>query len=169
MDKIHLRSPWRGEHPDPPSGGPVPGPVSGFVTKRLTTADGEGMFPIYIHPAARQPEDRRQYGPDLASRCDSRRSARYTPVEWGPRLLAGPGLLVMDELGFSGRDASRFQAAVLAFRGPAAGAGGGKKPGRPFLRAVRSVPGIRVLYHPGQPGGVIPRLARELDRVHPAE
>ena len=24
-----------------------PGPVSGFVTKRLTTADGEGMFPIY--------------------------------------------------------------------------------------------------------------------------
>ena len=23
-----------------------PGPVSGFVTKRLTTADAEGMFPI---------------------------------------------------------------------------------------------------------------------------
>ena len=84
-----------------------PGPVSGFVTKRLTTADGEGMFPIYIHPAA-QPEDRRQYGPEnLAGRCDSRRSARYTPVfdEWGPRLLAGPGLLVMDELGFLERDA----------------------------------------------------------------
>lgn len=107
-----------------------PGPVSGFVTKRLTTADGEGMFPIYIHPAA-QPEDRRQYGPEnLAGRCDSRRSARYTPVfdEWGPRLLAGPGLLVMDELGFLERDASRFQAAVLAaLRGP-----------QPVLAAVKN-------------------------------
>lgn len=27
-----------------------PGPVSGFVTKRETVADGEGLFPIYIHP-----------------------------------------------------------------------------------------------------------------------
>ena len=44
-----------------------PGPVSGFVTKRLTTADAEGMFPIYIHPAA-QPEDRRQYGPGESGR-----------------------------------------------------------------------------------------------------
>ena len=102
-----------------------PGPVSGFVTKRLTTADGEGMFPIYIHPAA-QPEDRRQYGPEnLAGRCDSRRSARYTPV---------------------------FDA------GPAAGAGGGKKPGRP-LSAGSPVRPRRpgAVYHPGQPGGAIPR------------
>ena len=38
-----------------------PGPVSGFVTKRETVADGEGLFPIYIHPAA-CPEARRQYG-----------------------------------------------------------------------------------------------------------
>ena len=29
-----------------------PGPVSGFVTKRETVADGEGLFPIYIHTAA---------------------------------------------------------------------------------------------------------------------
>lgn len=126
-----------------------PGPVSGFVTKRLTTADGEGMFPIYIHPAA-QPEDRRQYGPEnLAGRCDSRRSARYTPVfdEWGPRLLAGPGLLVMDELGFLERDASRFQAAVLAaLRGPQPVLAAVKNRDDPFLRAVRSVPGVRVLY-----------------------
>lgn len=136
-----------------------PGPVSGFVTKRLTTADGEGMFPIYIHPAA-QPEDRRQYGPEnLAGRCDSRRSARYTPVfdEWGPRLLAGPGLLVMDELGFLERDASRFQAAV-------------KNRDDPFLRAVRSVPGVRVLYITrDNREGLYRALARELDRVHPAE
>ena len=27
-----------------------PGPVSGFVTKRETVADDEGLFPIYIHP-----------------------------------------------------------------------------------------------------------------------
>ena len=35
-----------------------PGPVSGFVTKRETVADSEGLFPIYIHPAA-CPESRR--------------------------------------------------------------------------------------------------------------
>ena len=29
-----------------------PGPVSGFVTKRETVADGEGLFPIYIHPGS---------------------------------------------------------------------------------------------------------------------
>ena len=53
-----------------------PGPVSGFVTKRETVADGEGLFPIYIHPAA-CPEARRQYGPEnLIGRCDSRRSVR---------------------------------------------------------------------------------------------
>ena len=136
-----------------------PGPVSGFVTKRLTTADGEGMFPIYIHPAA-QPEDRRQYGPEnLAGRCDSRRSARYTPVfdEWAPGCWR-VGLLVMDELGFLERDASRFQAAVLAALRRPAGAGGGKKPGRP-LSAGSPVRPRRpgAVYHPGQPGGAIPR------------
>lgn len=85
-----------------------PGPVSGFVTKRETVADGEGLFPIYIHPAA-CPEARRQYGPEnLIGRCDSRRSVRCTPVfdDWGPRLLEGPGLLLMDELGFLERDAA---------------------------------------------------------------
>ena len=93
-----------------------PGPVSGFVTKRETVADGEGLFPIYIHPAA-CPEARRQYGPEnLIGRCDSRRSVRCTPAfdDWGPRLLEGPGLLLMDELGFLERDARRFQEAVLA-------------------------------------------------------
>ena len=138
-----------------------PGPVSGFVTKRLTTADGEGMFPIYIHPAA-QPEDRRQYGPEnLAGRCD----------EWGPRLLAGPGLLVMDELGFLERDASRFQAAVLvALRGPQPVLAAVKNRDDPFLRAVRSVPGVRVLYITrDNREGLYRALARELDRVHPAE
>ena len=93
-----------------------PGPVSGFVTKRETVADGEGLFPIYIHPAA-CPESRRQYGPEnLIGRCDRRRSVRCTPVfdDWGPRLLEGPGLLLMDELGRLEREASGFIAQVEA-------------------------------------------------------
>ena len=93
-----------------------PGPVSGFVTKRETVADGEGLFPIYIHPAA-CPEARRQYGPEnLIGRCDSRRSVRYPEAfdRLGPPLLTSGGLLVMDELGFLENDAHRFQAAVLA-------------------------------------------------------
>lgn len=137
-----------------------PGPVSGFVTKRLTTADGEGMFPIYIHPAA-QPEDRRQYGPEnLAGRCDSRRSARYTPVfdEWGPRLLAGPGLLVMDELGFLERDASRFQAAVLAaLRGPQPVLAAVKNRTTPFCGQSGPSPASGCCISPGTTGGAIPR------------
>ena len=99
-----------------------PGPVSGFVTKRETVADGEGLFPIYIHPAA-CPEARRQYGPEnLIGRCDSRRSVRCTPAfdDWGPRLLEGPGLLLMDELGFLERCSPVFQRAVFTLLdGPA--------------------------------------------------
>ena len=135
-----------------------PGPVSGFVTKRETVADGEGLFPIYIHPAA-CPEARRQYGPEnLIGRCDSRRSVRCTPVfdDWGPRLLEvciaralalRPGLLLMDELGFLERDAHRFQEAVLAaLRGDQPVLAAVKNRNDPFLQAVRGVPGVRVLY-----------------------
>ena len=126
-----------------------PGPVSGFVTKRETVADSEGLFPIYIHPAA-CPESRRQYGPEnLIGRCDSRRSVRCTPVfdDWGPRLLEGPGLLLMDELGFLERDARRFQEAVLAaLQGGQPVLAAVKNRNDPFLQAVRGVPGVRVLY-----------------------
>lgn len=126
-----------------------PGPVSGFVTKRETVADGEGLFPIYIHPAV-CPEARRQYGPEnLIGRCDSRRSVRCTPVfdDWGPRLLEGPGLLLMDELGFLERDARRFQEAVLAaLQGDQPVLAAVKNRNDPFLQAVRGVPGVRVLY-----------------------
>ena len=53
----------------------------------------------------------------------------------------------MDELGFLERDASRFQAAVLAaLRGPQPVLAAVKNRDDPFLRAVRSVPGVRVLY-----------------------
>lgn len=136
-----------------------PGPVSGFVTKRETVADGEGLFPIYIHPAA-CPESRRQYGPEnLIGRCDRRRSVRCTPAfdDWGPRLLEGPGLLLMDELGFLERDAHRFQEAVLAAlrgdqpvlaavkTGTTRFAGGAGRPRRPGA-----------VYHPGEPGGAVP-------------
>lgn len=58
-----------------------PGPVSGFVTKRETVADGEGLFPIYIHPAA-CPEARRQYGPGESDR----------PVRQPPQCPLYPGL-----------------------------------------------------------------------------
>ena len=115
-----------------------PGPVSGFVTKRETVADGEGLFPIYIHPAA-CPEARRQYGPEnLIGRCDSRRSVRCTPAfdDWGPRLLEGPGLLLMDELGFLERALKGDQPVLAAV----------KNRNDPFLQAVRGVPGVRVLY-----------------------
>ena len=40
----------------------------------------------------------------------------------------------------------------------------------PFLRAVRSVPGVRVLYITrDNREGLYRALARELDRAHPAE
>lgn len=91
-------------------------PVGGFVTRRLPQADGDGMFPIYLHAAALPPEER-PYDPEhLVSTCDSRRSIRYPEAfdRLGPPLLTSGGLLVMDELGFLENDAHRFQAAVLA-------------------------------------------------------
>ena len=91
-------------------------PVGGFVTRRLPQADGDGMFPIYLHAAALPPEER-PYDPEhLVGTCDSRRSVRYPEAfdRLGPPLLTSGGLLVMDELGFLENDAHRFQAAVLA-------------------------------------------------------
>lgn len=132
-----------------------PGPVSGFVTKRETVADGEGLFPIYIHPAA-CPEARRQYGPEnLIGRCDSRRSVRCTPVfdDWGPRLLEGPGLLLMDELGFLERDAHRFQEAVLAaLRGDQPVLAAVKNRNDPFCRRCGASPASGCCISPGRTG-----------------
>ena len=91
-------------------------PVGGFVTRRLPQADGDGMFPIYLHAAALPPEER-PYDPEhLVGTCDSRRSIRYPEVfdRLGPPLLTSGGLLVMDELGFLENDAHLFQEAVLA-------------------------------------------------------
>ena len=91
-------------------------PVGGFVTRRLTQADGDGMFPIYLHAAALPPEER-PYDPEhLVGTCDSRRSIRYPEAfdRLGPPLLTSGGLLVMDELGFLENDAHLFQAAVCS-------------------------------------------------------
>ena len=93
----------------------------------------------------------------------------------GERLLSAPAgrrsLLLMDELGFLERDASRFQAAVLAaWPGPQPVLPAVKNRDDPFLRAVRSVPGVRVLYITrDNREGLYRALAREPDRVHPAE
>ena len=125
-----------------------PGPVSGFVTKRETVADGEGLFPIYIHPAA-CPEARRQYGPEnLIGRCDRRRSVRCTPAfdDWGPRLLEGPGLLLMDELGPAESGAKKFCEAVLAaLDGDLPVLGVLQKADTEFLRAVAGHPRVRLV------------------------
>ena len=114
-------------------------PVGGFVTRRLTQADGDGMFPIYLHAAALPPEER-PYDPEhLVGTCDSRRSVRYPEVfdRLGPPLLTSGGLLVMDELGFLENDAHRFQAAVLAAIKPKE---------TDFLRRVRQHPCGEVFY-----------------------
>ena len=90
-------------------------PVGGFVTRRLPQADGDGMFPIYLHAAALPPEER-PYDPEhLVGTCDSRRSIRYPEAfdRLGPPLLTSGGLLVMDELGFLERCSPVFQRAVF--------------------------------------------------------
>ncbi len=93
-------------------------PVGGFVTKRLTIADENGFYPIYIHPAA-QPEAERSYlRENLVGICDSRSSVPHKEVfdTLGVRCLAAApenGLVLMDELGFLENDALAFQKAVL--------------------------------------------------------
>ena len=72
-------------------------PVGGFVTRRLPQADGDGMFPVYLHAAALPPEER-PYDPEhLVGTCDSRRSIRYPEAfdRLGPPLLTSGGLPVL--------------------------------------------------------------------------
>ncbi len=118
-------------------------PVGGFVTRRLPQADGDGMFPIYLHAAALPPEER-PYDPEhLVGTCDSRRSVRYPEAfdRLGPPLLTSGGLLVMDELGFLENDAHRFQAAVLAALDGSTPVLAAVKPkDTDFLRRVRQHP-----------------------------
>ena len=63
-------------------------PAGGFVTRRLPQADGDGMFPIYLHAAALPPEER-PYDPEhLVGTCDSRRSIRYPALDGSTPVLA---------------------------------------------------------------------------------
>lgn len=118
-------------------------PIGGFVTRRLPQADGDGMFPIYLHAAALPPEERPYDLEHLVGTCDSRRSVRYPEAfdRLGPPLLASGGLLVMDELGFLENDAHRFQAAVLAALDGSTPVLAAVKPkDTDFLRRVRQHP-----------------------------
>ncbi len=120
-------------------------PLAGFVTKRLTAADENGFYPIYIYPAA-QPECERRNAPgSLVGTCDSRRSIRHSEVfdTLGVRYLAAPpeSLILMDELGFLENDARAFQAAVLrALDGDTPVLAAVKPRDTDFLRRVRSHP-----------------------------
>ena len=126
--------------------------VGGFVTKRLTAADGRGFFPIYLYPAAQKEEERRSEKANLVGTCDSRSSVRYPEVfdGLGVRLIESAprgGLILMDELGFLENDAEAFQAAVLrALSGDTPVLAAVKPRDTPFLRAVREHRNAELVY-----------------------
>lgn len=117
--------------------------VGGFVTKRLTKADENGFFPIYLYPAQQREEERRNERANLVGICDSRSSVRHPEVfdGLGVRLIESAprdGLILMDELGFLENDAKAFQDAVLrALDGDTPVLAAVKPKDTPFLRAVR--------------------------------
>ena len=117
--------------------------VGGFVTRRLTTADENGFFPIHLYPASQREEERRNEKANLVGTCDSRSSIRHPEVfdGLGVRLIESAprgGLILMDELGFLENDAAAFQAAVLrALDGDTPVLAAVKPKDTPFLRAVR--------------------------------
>lgn len=117
--------------------------VGGFVTKRLTEADANGFFPIYLYPARQREEERRSERANLVGTCDSRSSVRYPEVfdGLGTHLIESAprgGLILMDELGFLENDAKAFQTAVLrALDGDTPVLAAVKPKDTPFLRAVR--------------------------------
>lgn len=93
-------------------------PIYGYCTKMLSTADADGLFPIYIHPA-RQTEAERAYGSaNLIGRCDSRMHDVHTNVfdNLGANYIAAAkpgGYIIMDELGFMEKNAEAFKRAVF--------------------------------------------------------
>lgn len=93
-------------------------PIYGYCTKMLSTADADGLFPIYIHPA-RQKEAERTYGSaNLIGRCDICIRDVYTNVfnTLGAEYITAAkpgGYIIMDELGFMEKDAEKFKRAVF--------------------------------------------------------
>ena len=94
-------------------------PIYGYCTKMLSTADADGLFPIYIHPA-RQTEAERTYGSaNLIGRCDICIRDVYTNVfdNLGANYIAAAkpgGYIIMDELGFMEAKAETFVRSVFA-------------------------------------------------------
>ena len=90
-------------------------PVGGFVTRRLPQADGDGMFPIYLHAAALPPEawreslqeqkaawvSRQLFTPQEAALLRPEDLLRFYTGTLGRRLLASP--LVKREWSFNFR------------------------------------------------------------------
>lgn len=93
-------------------------PIYGYCTKMLSTADADGLFPIYIHPAW-QAEAERAYGSaNIIGRCDGRMHDVHTNVfdNLGANYIAAAkpgGYIIMDELGFMEKDAEKFKRAVF--------------------------------------------------------
>ena len=117
--------------------------VGGFVTKRLPDADENGFFPIYLYPASRRENERRNEAANLVGMCDSRSSIRHPEVfdTLGAQLIESApkdGIILMDELGFLENDAKAFQSAVLrALDGGTPVLAAVKPKNTPFLCAVR--------------------------------
>lgn len=92
-------------------------PIGGFMTKK-EAKDKSGYYPIYIHPAAASPEQRRFSEDNRIGSCNQRIHDKKPQVfdtlglEYLQNSPTG-GIIVMDELGFLEKDAPRFQAAVL--------------------------------------------------------
>jgi Predicted nucleotide kinase len=123
------------------------GPVSGFYTKRVAVAAGEGE--VYLYPAAQAVPERTRGAENLVGRGGRQSFQAFPEVfdGYGVSLLeARPGsVLVMDELGFLENQAAAFQRRVLeALDGDIPVLAAVKDRDTPFLRAVRGHPNARL-------------------------
>ena len=124
-------------------------PLAGFITKRIPTLGEDGLFPVYIHPAA-QSMLKRSYGPEnLIGKCDRIRSFQYPKVfdELGVKLLdaTDDNLILMDELGFMENEAEKFRFGVLkALDGEIPVLAAVKSRETDFLEKVRNHPNAEV-------------------------
>jgi nucleoside-triphosphatase len=124
-------------------------PLAGFFTKRIPTLDGDGLSPVYIHPAAQSVQER-SYGPEnLVGRCGGGGIFRYPEAfdTLGVKLLyADAGdLILMDELGFLENEAEKFRCGVLrALDGEIPVLAAVKSRDTEFLEKVRNHPNAEV-------------------------
>ncbi len=90
-------------------------PVAGFMTELdRNVKDENGMFPLYIYPAAMPVSERTKTDANLLGACAGREQHKsYTEKfdKLGTEMLAGApegSIIVMDELGFLETQAHRF-------------------------------------------------------------